>query len=110
MDMPISIDTYLIAQITGLSTQWEDPTLLFVDKKSDRALLEAMRETFHIVRGVWKLDVPSICDPTIRITTQELACKLLRKCRKDQVSTGVIVAAEKCVDGVSMSWAPFLVN
>jgi hypothetical protein len=41
---------------------------------------------------------------------QALACKLLRKCRKDQVPAGVIVVVEKCVEGVSMSWAPFLLN
>jgi hypothetical protein len=41
---------------------------------------------------------------------QALACKLLRKCRKYQVPTGMIVAAEKCVEGVTMSWASFLLN
>jgi hypothetical protein len=93
-----------------LTTQGEDPTLLFVDKKNDKTLSESMREKFHTVRGVRRLDVPSICDPTIRIVMQALACKLLRKCRKDQVPIGVIVAAEKCVEGVSMSWEPFLLN
>jgi hypothetical protein len=33
LDRPISIDTDLIARITGLPTQGEDPTLLFADKK-----------------------------------------------------------------------------
>jgi hypothetical protein len=96
---PILIDTNIISQITSLPTQEEDPTLLFVDKKSDMALSEAMREKFHIVRGVHRLDVPSIYDPTIRIVTQVLTCKLLKKCRKDQVPTSVIVVAEKCVEG-----------
>jgi hypothetical protein len=103
LDRPISIDTYLIARITGLPSQGEDPTLLFVDKKNDKTLSESMREKFHTVRGVHGLDVPSICDPTIRIVMQALACKLLRKCRKDQVPIGVIVVTEKCVEGVSMS-------
>jgi len=39
-----------------------------------------------------------------------LACKLLWKCTKDQVPTWVIVVAEKCVEGTTMSWAPFLLN
>jgi hypothetical protein len=34
----------------------------------------------------------------------------LRECRKDQVSAGVIEAAEKCVEGVQMNWATFLLN
>jgi glutamate synthase domain-containing protein 2 len=41
---------------------------------------------------------------------QVLACKLLRKCHKDQVPTGVIETTEKCVTGVQMNWATFLVN
>jgi hypothetical protein len=63
-----------------------------------------------MVRGVHGLDVPSICNPTIQIATQMLACKMLWKCRKDQVPVGVIVATEKCVEGTTMSWAPFLLN
>jgi hypothetical protein len=70
MDMPISIDTNLIALITCLPSQGEDPTLMFVDKKNDKTLLESMRLKFHIVRGVCGLDVSSICDPTIRIATK----------------------------------------
>jgi hypothetical protein len=41
-------------------------------------------------RGVCGLDVASICDPTVRFVTQVLACKLLRKCQKDQVPMTVI--------------------
>jgi hypothetical protein len=63
-----------------------------------------------MVRGVHSLDVPTICDLTIQIATQMLACKLLWKCRKDQVPTWVIVVTEKCVEGTTMSWAPFLLN
>jgi hypothetical protein len=54
-----------------------------------------MKQKFHTVRGVCGLDVPSICDPTIRLVTQALACKMLWKCRKDQVPTGVIVVTRE---------------
>jgi hypothetical protein len=33
--------------------------LLFVDKNNDKTLLDSIRPTFHIVRGVHELDVPS---------------------------------------------------
>jgi hypothetical protein len=69
-----------------------------------------MREKIHTIIGVSRLDVSSICDQTVRLATQALACNLLRKCIKYQVPAGVIVAAEKCVEGVLMSWAPFLLN
>jgi hypothetical protein len=110
LDKTISIDTDLIAQITTLLTQGGDPTLFFSNKKNDRALSESMTKKFHTIIWVHGLDVPSIYDPTIRFVTQALAYKLLRKCRKDEVPTGVIVAVEKCVEGVSMRWAPFLLN
>jgi hypothetical protein len=61
-------------------------------------------------RGACSLDVASINDDTVRFATQVLACKLLRKCCKDQVPIGVIAIAEKCVAGVQMNWVTFLVN
>jgi hypothetical protein len=43
LGMPISINTDMIARITGLPSQGEDPTLLFIDKKRNKNLSEAMR-------------------------------------------------------------------
>jgi hypothetical protein len=56
------------------------------------------------------LDVANISDDVVRFAMQVLACKLLRKCWKDEVSTTVITAVEKCAEGVQMNWAMFLVN
>jgi hypothetical protein len=39
-----------------------------------------------------------------------MACKLLRKCRKEEVSTGVVVVAAQCTEGTKVSWAPYLLN
>jgi hypothetical protein len=69
LDMPISIDTYLIARITCLPTQGKYPNSLFADKKTDKTLSEEMREKFHTVRGVRGLDVSRIYDPKVRIST-----------------------------------------
>jgi hypothetical protein len=91
LNRPVSIDTDLIVHITGLPSQGEDPSLIFSDKKNEKALSESMKEKFHTFRGQHSLDVASICDPTVRFVTQVLACKLLRKCQKDQVPTTVIV-------------------
>jgi hypothetical protein len=110
LDRPISIDTDLISRITWLLTQGKDPNSLFADKKTDRALSKITRKNFHTVRGVHGLDVTRICNPTVRLETHALACKLLRKCRKDQVPVRVIVVIEKCVEGTSMRWAPYLLN
>jgi hypothetical protein len=52
----------------------------------------------------------SIKDDTVRFVTQVLACKLLRKCHKDQVSVRFITTMEKFTSGVMMNWSTFLVN
>jgi hypothetical protein len=39
-----------------------------------------------------------------------LTRKLLRKCKKDQVPTWVIVVAEQCVEGTTMSRDTLLLN
>jgi hypothetical protein len=54
--------------------------------------------------------VKNINDKNVRFAMQVLACKLLQKCRKDEVPAAVIAAIEKCVEGVQMNWATFLVN
>jgi hypothetical protein len=72
--------------------------------------LESMKEKFDTFRGKRGLDVKSISDKDVRFVTQVLACKLLCKCRKDEVPTAVISATEKCKEGVQMNWATFLVN
>jgi hypothetical protein len=56
------------------------------------------------------LDVKNISDDNVQFAMQVLACKLLHKCRKDEVPTAVIAAVEKCIEGVQMNWATFLVN
>jgi hypothetical protein len=39
-----------------------------------------------------------------------LACKLLRKCHKEEVSDGVVAVAGQCVKGTIVSWAPYILN
>jgi hypothetical protein len=39
-----------------------------------------------------------------------MACKLLRKCHKEEAPTGVIAAVTQCVKGNLLSWAPYLLN
>jgi hypothetical protein len=47
LDKPVSIDTDLIMCIIDLPSQGEDPSLLFFDKKNEKALSESMKEKFH---------------------------------------------------------------
>jgi hypothetical protein len=42
--------------------------------------------------------------------TKILACKLLRKCRREEVSAGVVAVAAQCAEGTTVSWAPYLLK
>jgi hypothetical protein len=46
----------------------------------------------------------------LRLATLVLPYKLMRKCKKYQVLARAITMAEKCVEGISMSWVPFSLN
>jgi hypothetical protein len=39
-----------------------------------------------------------------------LACKLLRKCRREEVLVGVVTVAAQCVEGTTVNWVPYLLN
>jgi hypothetical protein len=110
LDRLVSIDIDLIMHITGLPLQGEDPSLLFSNKKNEKALSESMKENFNTQRVQCDLDVARICNLTMRFMTQVLACKLLRKLQKDQFPTTVIEVIEKCIEGVQMNWVTFLLN
>jgi hypothetical protein len=109
LDPPVSIDIALIVRITGLPKAGEYSTTLF-NKAWERSLSKAMKEKFHTFRGKRGLDVMNINDDGVWFVTQVMACKLLCKCCKDEVSAAMIVATEKWSEGVQMNWATFLVN
>jgi hypothetical protein len=104
------IDDQLISRITGFPTIGEDPTTLFTNKAREKALVESMKDKFHTFRRKRGLDVANINDGNVQFETQVFSCELLRKFLKEKVSVTVIVTAEKCVEGVQMNWATFLVN
>jgi len=85
LDRAMSIDTQLIVWITKLPSTREYPLPLFTDKSKEKSLLEKMKEKYETHRGACCLDIPSINDDTVKFMMQVLGCKLLRKCRKDQV-------------------------
>jgi hypothetical protein len=109
LDPLVSIDTALIACIIGLPKSNKDLTTFF-NKRGERSLSELMKEKFQTFRGKMGLDVKNINDNNVRFLMQVLAYKLLHKYRKDELPTTVIAVAKKCVEGVQMNWATFLVN
>jgi hypothetical protein len=65
---PVSIDTTLIAHITGIPKEGEDPTTLFNNAR-EKSQSESMKENFHIFRGERVLDVPNINDDRFQFAT-----------------------------------------
>jgi hypothetical protein len=68
-----------------------------------------MKKKYGIERGSHKTIIKRISDAVTRMDTKIMACKLLRKCRKEEVTVGVVTVA-KCVEGTTLSWAPYLLN
>jgi hypothetical protein len=62
-----------------------------------------MKEKNDTFRGKRGLNVKSISDRDVWFATQFFAYKLLHKCRKDEVPTAVILAVEKCKEGVQIN-------
>jgi hypothetical protein len=111
LDREVSIDTHLIACDYRISISRGRPSTI-VHRQDAGKILSRKNEgkIWHIQRSAQTRHHASINDDTIRFVTQVLACKLLRKCCKDQVPAGVIEATEKCIAGVMMNWSTFLMN
>jgi hypothetical protein len=105
MDRSVPIDVALIAKITGLSTIGTQPEKYVENKvQKKRNCGEVQFGTNMRSRGI------VIKDVVTRFTSKLMACKLLRKCRKEEAPAGVIAVAAQCAKGVMFSWAPYLLN
>jgi hypothetical protein len=87
-----------------------DPTLFLNDKTKEKALAEEMKKKYGTARGTRGIIIKRINNATTQLGAKILACKLLRKCRREEVPAGVIAVAVQCAEGTSMSWAPYLLN
>jgi hypothetical protein len=110
LEQLISIDVELITYITGLPSWGEDPTQFLEDKTKEKALAEEMKKKYGTERGSRGIIIKRISDATTRMATKIMACKLLKKFRKEEVSTGVVATAAQCAEGTTLSWAPYLLN
>jgi hypothetical protein len=110
LDKPVPITVELIAQITGLPRQGMDPALILDDKSKEKVLTEEMKKKYGTARGTRGIIIKWINNAATQLGTNILACKLLRKCRKDEVPAEVIAVAAQCAEGTFMSWVPYLLN
>jgi hypothetical protein len=88
LEDPVSIGMELISFIIGLPSWGENPMQYLDDKKKEKALEEEMKNTYGTERGSCIIIIKRISDPGARMATKQMACKLPRKCRKEEVHVG----------------------
>ena len=87
-----------------------DPKLIMDDKSKEKALEKEMNKKYGTARGKRGIIIKQIKNVATQLGAKILACKFLRKCRKEEVLAGVITVAAQCAEGTSMSWVPYLLN
>jgi hypothetical protein len=98
----ISINVELIAYITGLPSWGEDLSWFLEDKTKEKPLVEEMKKKYDTERGSRGIIIRRISDIATRMATKIMACKLLRKFRKEEILVKVVAAATQCVDGTTL--------
>lgn len=66
-----------------------------------------MKNEFGLINKLCGYSICSITDKVVQVSDQILACKVMRKCLADEVSTLVISLAAQCMKGVQYNWAQY---
>ena len=72
-------------------------------KSDDLAIAEAMKKKYKLARTKRGYAISSISDKVVKMTTQILAGKVMRKCRADEEPVPVVALAEQCTEGVQFN-------
>jgi len=92
MEEPIPITTDLIHRISRLPCKGKDP-MVIVGKSRDLALTEAMKKKYKLEKKKRGYAIRSIKDKRVRVATELLDGKVMRKCRSDEVPVLVVSLA-----------------
>ena len=93
MEEPVSIDVDLIYFTTGLPSQGESHAQLLDGNTKEKVLAEDMKKMYGIERGLSRIIIKHINGTATRLATKLIACKFLKKCRKEEVPVRVITAS-----------------
>ena len=104
----IAIDGELIHRITGLPKEGLDPGIEFVGKHEDTKLAQHMKERFGLTKGKRGYQTSTIRQQNIHFATELLACKLMQKCKPNEVSAPIVSIAVNGVEGYSYNWAVYI--
>jgi hypothetical protein len=103
MDRTVHITVELIVGITGLPTDGEKSEKYLEEKTRAKAISDEIMDNYGAERGNRGMRINDINDPAKRFATRFLRCKLMHKCHKEEVLTGVVVTTVQCTKGISMS-------
>jgi hypothetical protein len=107
----VTMDLALIHLITGLSMQGLDPQQFYPGKASYHSLAQCIKEYYGDVdKGKRGYKVASIQDGAVRLACHLIAGKIIKKNHPTQVTVFVVDLTGKCVEGMQMNWASYLVN
>jgi hypothetical protein len=111
LDRHIIVNLVLIHRITGLSMQGPKPQDFYPGKATDRTLAQRIKDTYgDVEKGKRGYKVASIQNDIVHLACQLIDGKLVRKNRPTQVTGFVVDLTGKCIEGIQMNWASYLVN
>jgi len=85
LEEPIPIPDHLIHRITRVPYAGEDATNISEGKSDDLAIAKAMKEKFKLEKKKRGYAIFSISNPAVKVATQILPGKVMRKCCADEV-------------------------
>jgi hypothetical protein len=80
------------------------------DITKEKSIAEEINNKYGIDKGSRGMIIKQITKPTMIFVTKLMACKLLRRCCKEEAPAGVIEAFVQCAKGSLLSWAPYLLK
>jgi len=103
LEEPIPIIDHLIHRITRLPYLGEDLANILEGKGGELALAESMKKKFKLEKKKRGYSISNINNPPVKVETQILARKVMRKCRANEVPAHVIALAVQCAEGVQFN-------
>ena len=71
-------------------------------------LAQHMKDRFGLTKGKRGYQTLTIWHQSIRFAVDLLACKLMRKCRPNEVPVSIVSIAVNCAEGYSYKWVEYI--
>jgi hypothetical protein len=94
----------------GLPTIGTKPKEYLDNKVHEKEIVDMVKAQFGTIRGNMGIVLRDTNDNATRFANKLMACKLLRKCKKEEALIGFIAVVTQCMKGVIFSWVSCLLN